>query len=420
MGKVILYFVLFASSIMSFAHDGNLYGKLSRQWNNVPSDMLCEQADSTYKQQDYDTAFILYSLLYTRNKENTDEYSKQFCIRSCLQLGHICYSRKDYANALDFFMNGLKICQNSTDQSSFRDFYLNIGSIYCTFHDYEKGIEYYKLGYEWCSKYPDEQYEYKLLCNLAGAYSLLKKKEEARKYYSHMEKLTVAEDSIKTYMNLLLHGMILAGENKYVDAIHLFRESVGIVQKHQLDPKYESTSYFQLYHAYQYLNQLDSMLFYIGKCQQIAEQNHLINDQIENLNVYSKLYEMLDNPSKALWYKKQYLSLSDSVLKTIESYKTWNTQRLFEIKKEEEKIITGSPISSKKEAESHYSKILWFIGAFLFIAGLLVIIIFLQRKHLIETYNNISRAEQKLTETKNSINDIQLKFKENSDEVYEK
>jgi len=162
------------------------------------------------------------------------------------------------------------------------------------------------------------------------------------------------------------------------------------------------------------------MLFYIGKCQQIAEQNHLINDQIENLNVYSKLYEMLDNPSKALWYKKQYLSLSDSVLKTIESYKTWNTQRLFEIKKEEEKIITGSPISSKKEAESHYSKILWFIGAFLFIAGLLVIIIFLQRKHLIETYNNISRAEQKLTETKNSINDIQLKFKENSDEVYEK
>ena len=63
MGKVILYFVLFASSIMSFAHDGNLYGKLSRQWNNVPSDMLCEQADSTYKQQDYDTAFILYSLL---------------------------------------------------------------------------------------------------------------------------------------------------------------------------------------------------------------------------------------------------------------------------------------------------------------------------------------------------------------------
>ena len=413
MRKLAILVILLVSSISLCGQNKTMYSQLREQWEEASSEELYKHINRIQEWQANDTTIVLYSILYNRNKENADEQSKQYAVLSCIRIGKIYYYQGNYTNALDFFIRGLKICECCKDQSLIREFYLNMGNIYCTFQDYEKGISCYESGYKWCAEYPDNRCEYSLLTNLVGAYSKLGNAEKTREYYFQMQKKISADDPVRTYMNQLTWGLVLINEKKYRDAIAPFQRAADIARNFHLEPRYESASYSQLYHAYLNMNQKDSTLYYLNKCQKMAKEHNLVGTQVENYRVYSILHEMSGDSQQALLYKSKFLSLSDSIFNVREFHRVKNTQYLLEIGQVEKEISQLNREKAKKETEiRHQQKMLLFVMGLSVIAGIFLIIAYLQKKHLSVAYQKIFNVNRELVDMGKYNKNLRMEFEE--------
>ena len=177
--------------------------------------------------------------------------------------------------------------------------------------------------------------------NLTGAYNYLGNVSEAKKYYQLSKQLTNSTDTLKNYINLLNKGLIYINEKKYSDAVHSFQQSLQFADKYQMSPRYECSSYEELYKTYLLMNNNDSTLYYLNKCYKLAQEYKLTDILVQSIKAYSTLYNKLDNPQKSLLYKGEYLSLSDSIFNTREFNRVKSMQAIHEMETTNKQFSIG-------------------------------------------------------------------------------
>lgn len=364
-------------------------------------------------QKESDTAIALYSISNRRYNENMNEEEKQLCVTSFLKTGDIYYNQGNYTNAFDHYIQGLKICESCLNKERLPNIYLKLGSVYCTFLDYEMGISYYERAYDLSKTYPNPKREYSLLTNLAGAYNYLNNIEEAKKYYYLSVQLTHPKDTLKNYMNLLNWGLILVNEKKYASAIKTFHQSVLFANKYQMEPRYECSSYEELYKTYQLMGNNDSTLYYLKKCSNMAQENGLANILIQSMKAYSDLYEKMGNPQSSLLYKGKYLSLADSIFNVREFNRVKHTQSIYEMEKTNKEISFLNAEKEQKEAKIKIQrKVLWgILSGFLIISGFLLFVYY-QKKRLSQAYKNLFNVNLEIIASDHYNKTLRLQYEE--------
>lgn len=363
------------------------YTHIINEMANRSSAQILKQADAYMKSREDEKAMVLYLVVCNRFKDNMTEEEKHQCASANLKAGNVYYDKGDYVRSLEFYIRGLKICESSEDKKDIATFYKNIGNVYCAFQDYEKGASYYKDGYEYCKRFNDTDIERRLLFNLTGMYALCEKPQEARKYYWSLVRIKDDKDPINRFMVKFDWGLILSSEKKYHQSIAVFRRIASDACSSNIDPRYECSAYEELYKAFFNLNNTDSTLFYLAKCEQTAALHKIEHQYIEVWKYYSKVYEQIGNTTKAQECKAHYLTLSDSIFNMRRFDVVKNTQFQYEIDKTNNEIAELHARQERREQTITFQRnllLLCFLVVLLITGGL--IIVYKQKKKLDKSY----------------------------------
>ena len=413
MRRLCVFITLLLCLTVITAQDKVAYDTLFNRVNRLPSEEVIKLGDEYLKKEHLDTAIVLYSIVYSRFRDDLSEEEKLFCALGYLKIANVYYMQGNYTNSLELYIKGLKICESCKDKTEISRFYNNIGNIYNIFQDYEKGIAYYEAGYEVCKQYPNKEVEYSLLTNLSGICSYVKEMTKARKYYYEAEKLKQPGDTLKNYFSLLDWGLILKHEGNYPRAIHFFRKAAEFSLKYIMYPSYLCSSYEELYRTYLLLGKDDSTMHYLHLCKNEAERNNLLHKYSESLKTLSALYEKKGDVKNAMFYKDYYLTLTDSIFNVREFNRVKNVQYLYEMEKTTKEISSLQEDQVKKEREiKQQRRILLFILSGTIIISLLLLLVYVQKRKIQRGYRDLFNINREIIESQKQHKDIHQYYKE--------
>lgn len=386
------WFLLLWGATNLSAQNKETYDTLLNQVKNLSSGQVIERGDNYLRERHTDTAIVLYSIVYGRFREGMSEEEKEECATGYLKAGDVYYEQGSYTNALEMYINGLKICESCKNKPNLMLFYKNIGNIYCIFGDYERGINYYETGYGFHEKYPNRKVECDLLSNLTGMCSFIKETDKAKKYYKMVAALEQPGDTTRIYLAHFNWGLVLASEDKNEEAVRYFSKAADYTHL----PEYRCYAYEQLYQTYGLLGRQDSVLHYLELCNELALKNGFTQLYVQTLKVYSDYYKDKDE-RKTHYYKSKFLSITDSIYNVREFYRIRNMQFLYELEKTNREI-TELQIARKIKEEKvrQQRRALSGIAIGLLLISALLFVVYRQKKSIQRSYHDLFQMNQQV------------------------
>ena len=296
--------------------DKTHYTWLARKADGMPSDKVLGMADKYAAEGKQGEALVLYAVVYGRFADDMDDEAKNLCADARRKAGKVYYGRGDYVEALDEFINGVKVSEQCAKPEHAASLYNYIGNVYCMFLDWEKGMDYYRKAYELCRKMPDRVTEHDILVNMAGIYTFMKDLPNARKYYKLSERTKDAADPEDVYMSGYTLSLIQINEGDAVPAVARLKELARYAVGKRIEHKYECFAYQEIYSAYNKLGMPDSALKYMNLCDAAARRHNLQHTFAATLKNLSEFYENKGDVVKSNMYKSRYLDIMDSIYDT--------------------------------------------------------------------------------------------------------
>lgn len=364
---------------------------------------LIKYGDSYYHQNHPDTAIGYYIILAGKYNSNMAKSDIYLCALACRSIANIYYQKESYSQAFKFYMKTLKISEENGFGKLAAESYKNIGNVYAVFKDYQQGIECYEKGLEYAEKYQDTIVEMKILMNLPAICCLDNRISNARQYYERMLKF-IGKDKSVEYFSYLNKALIFTAEKHYPNAISYYEKAALCAKKIKLDPVYTGSVCGEMAKLYRKMGQKDSALNYFQIYTNYSEENKLMYMLVEGLQALVKIYSETGNYQQALYYKDRYMAVSDSLFNTNEFNRMKNSQFVYEMDKNYQKIA-----SLTKEGEDKEQKIktqYWILTGV--VTGMLIffvmlVIVYIEKRKLKSAYKDIynRNAELLLSEQKN-------------------
>ena len=397
------------------------YVKIVRLTQGMSTKKVIDMGDREKKKKHADDALVFYMVACNRLKDGMSDEERQQCGIAHLKAGNVYYDLGRYADALDYYVNGLKIYEQCKNQKEIGRFYNNIGSIYCTFQEFEKGLGYYAKGLECCRKYHDRKNEYKLLVNMAGVNAMIGKTKEARKQYAESERLRDKNDKVKIFMSGYNFALILIAESNYKKAIHILKKQATYSEVQKIAPEYTCSAYQQIYRAYMQMRMKDSAMAYMDKTMQIVGRHGIVYKFVDILKDYSDIYESKGDLAKAQSYLSRYVKLKDSIYNMREFDIAKNAQFLYEVGKTEKEISAYHEKEKDHRRTINAQRILMLgISCVIIIIGLFLLVVMRQKRKIDKSYNDLFSVNRNFVETieqmKGRIRSLNAKLEE-ADEV---
>ncbi len=101
-----------------------------------PAARLNAAADSMVKAGSDDEAMVLYMMAASRVTDGVSPDETRHRVEANLHAGDIHYSKGNYADALRYYVTGLKLSESSREKPSLPVLYKNMGNVYNMFQDY--------------------------------------------------------------------------------------------------------------------------------------------------------------------------------------------------------------------------------------------------------------------------------------------
>lgn len=383
---------------------------------------LYEKATAYWMNNKTDSAITLYSFIFSQYDRKQSEEEKMLVAQSCHMLGEIYFDEGRYNNALEILIQGLNISQNCKDKQLTPTFYFLIGNIYSSSfeQDFEKAINCYNKGYEIYKRQniKDTETEYKLVKNLAVTYNYLNQNDSAKKYYNMAIGLTQQKDTLKNFQNNIIRGLILANDDKYHEAANVMLSCIEQIRGYSRERILLCTLYEELYNLYKKTGNTDSTLYYLDKCNELAMENNMPYLVIQNMKVYSDVYEKKNDMKKSLEYKDKYLSLSDSIFNQREFNRIKNSQYIFEKEQHDKEISILNLEKDKKDLQIRLQRQALAIT----VAGIIALTVFLlvlyiQKKKLAAAYKNIFNVNNEIVESEKHYKKLVAQYEQKLEEM---
>lgn len=369
-----------------------------------PAARLNAAADSMVKAGSDDEAMVLYMMAASRVTDGVSPDETRHRVEANLHAGDIHYSKGNYADALRYYVTGLKLSESSREKPSLPVLYKNMGNVYNMFQDYEKGQSLYLLGLEAARNANDSETAYKLLQNLVGVSINLNDVAAARRYFEQSQTIRHKASDESMYMDGYTLALILKHEGKLQQSIAQFRKLAGKARETGIGARYECSAYGEMARIYDRMGKTDSTLYYLTRCKDVAQGNGILHQFVESVKLLYTLYEKQGDTAKAAALKDRYLELKDSIYNQRQFDMAKNQQFLYEIEKTE-KLITALNDRQARSSMLISRQRIMMLCAFVVIVliALMSFYLYRQKKRLSDSYWSLYEMHRKLTESNREV-----------------
>ena len=397
MGKCItlLYMLLLLLPMSGLAADNTRYLWLARKVDGMTSEKVMKMAGKYADKGKQGEALVLYAVVYGRFNDGMDDEGKNLCSQAHLNAGSLYYGRGDYVEALDEFVNGVKLSEQCAKPRYAAQMYNYIGNVYCMFLDWEKGLDYYKKAYHFAKKHSGKKTCHDILVNMTGVYTFLGDMANARKYYNLSEETKDSADPEDVYMSGYTLSLIQIKEGYADKGIARLKRLAGYAVEKKLEPKYQCFAYQEIYGAYDGLQMPDSLLKYMELCDITARRYNLQHTFATTLKSLSEFYESKGDVAMSNKYKSRYLDIMDSIYDIRRFDAVRNSLFTYEVGKTTKEIADLRTSQNERMQTIRMQRVIMCTVAIVaFITILFLLIVWKQKKRIHKSYINLYKINQ--------------------------
>ncbi len=230
------------------------------------------------------------------------------------QKGNVCYEAGRYADALNYYTEGMKKAKEEKDEKAYYACIGNIGNIYGELGDIRRALHYYKKGYQMAVDAGDTETQWKFCTNLVAVCCLMKDSRNARNFFNIQMKIPIKDITSKRYYFLSNQAMIAHVEGNFKMEDYYHNMAVEYVKSSNM-PVIYLVSQFQ---------EIGKSLLERGKAKEALTYFAICRDSLltaksgaERLTgVYKNMsdaYKQAGDTARANEMKGIYLRLSDSI-----------------------------------------------------------------------------------------------------------
>lgn len=371
--------------------------KQAAQWS---SEKVVQTADAYHQKGNKECALVLYMVAAGRTQGLASEQDFRLAASAHIGAGDVYYESGNYANALNFYLKGLKLTEQTEKKPLRAVFYKNMGNVYCMFQDYEKGLSLYKQALGVAREQNDLGTAYKILQNLTGVSINLGNVAEARRYYEESQSTPHEVTRVSRFMDEFTLALILRDEGQREESLRRFKRLANEARQPEIGARYECSCYEEIYTAYHQLHQTDSTITYLTRCKDLAEASGLLHEYSETLHQLSTIYENRGDKGRALQFRSRYWQVRDSVFNRRKFDAAKNQQFLYEMEKISLEIARMTEEQEKRARV--ISRQQWIIGctvAAVLIVLLVLYYVYRQNRRLSESYRSLYSLHRRLSES---------------------
>lgn len=360
---------------------------------------IIKTADSFMEKGRENEALVLYMVVVQSDAKGDAASDKDLAarVKANLSAGDIHYGKGNYSNALRYYVTGLKLSESLPDHPCLAVLYKNIGNVYNMFQDYEKGKAMYTAGLKEARRVHDDETAYKLLQNLVGVSVNLSDMAAARKYYEESRSTKHKSTDESAFMDKYILALLLKYEGKGRESIMRFKELARISQHSKMNARYECSAYGEIGRIYNQLAMPDSAVYYLSRCQQVAQANSILYQYAESIKMLYMLYDQMGRRVEANELKDRYLELKDSIYNQRQFDMAKNQQFLYEMEKTEREIAYVNERQARSVRMLNRQRVILFSVLGVVVLALLLMYYFWhQKKKLGESYRNLYEMYERM------------------------
>lgn len=286
--------------------------------SNFNGELYRSLGDIAIKQDSMNLAEQYYLTAYEYFKEQ-DKQRDQVMVMNVL--GNIEYMRNKYSQAMDYYLEAVKL----TEKNSFNEFlghlYHNIAGINVDFqNNYTDAIKNFSVALELFKSNGDSVNMASVYHSLGSTYQKMGDTIQSLNYYYEAKEFDIKNNNTdgiaETNFGIAgiksLSGAYKESNNYLYDAIKLFTKS----NNHYAPPPSTGVSkcYEALARNYYQLNNIDSSLYYFKEAYKIAKQNNQISLIASTSKGIAKIWDFKSKTDSAYFYYKIFKTYSDSLL----------------------------------------------------------------------------------------------------------
>lgn len=375
---------------------GGKYSHLIKEVSLLPSDTIISMAGKE-EAADPEKAIVLYLIVCNRYNDAMTEKEKELCSLAFFRTGYINYENGRYTKALEYHVNGLKICESTVNRKYAANFYKDIGIIYSVYKDYETGLHYLRKGEEILRRHPDSETEYKLLTSIFFNSLSMGDKPAIKETYRRLRSLDYPRTDLTRFMDRYIGALLSAETGDHKRAIDEFINIASFAHDKRIGPQFECSAYEGAYKSWWKLNRKDSTFKYMSLCKSISDSCGLKHKFTNILRDMADFHELQGNLAESQRCKAEYFTEMDSIFNTREFDIVKNGQSIYEMDKVNAEIRDLQ--TKKDQREATIRLMAWIVGLSLIAAvsvSALLVWVYRQKKRLDESHRNLFDMNRRL------------------------
>ncbi|MEM8898708.1 MAG: tetratricopeptide repeat-containing sensor histidine kinase [Bacteroidota bacterium] len=333
--------------------------------------------------RDYEDAFDLFEPI-------SDTINMAY---SRFQAGKIYKYYWEYQLAVEYFYYSLTLYEMLDDPQMQANVLLNLGDLYRTNEQWDLAIDNVQIALT-LKEQLDKKTIRKLHLLLADSYVKMEDFVEARKWFSTvMEEADEIDYSEK--INVWNHQGLFYNKQGKVDSAFYFYSKALEMAKSNSDKPLISSSYSGMATSFYLVRNYPKALEYLDSSNWVATIHSLIDQRLDNYELYSQVYLESKDVNKAVKYKDRYYTLRDSVRSGQKDYEINYLRTLYQTKKKENE---NAQLQAKMEKEVNNKQLVLTIAGFLLLLLFFVVyLIFQKNKHNRELENQVNERTEQLS-----------------------
>lgn len=377
MKRALSFLLLLISFLSSAAQDQRLINELLAKYAGEKTDtgkiMLMNDISWQYRTSDMNRAilladsglrqsirlnfnrgiskgFILKGVYYTMtgNYDSADiNYKECLALRSSQadstgvaaalhDLGTVQLYKGNFSNALDYFLQSLRIEEKYGSKQNIGEGYVNIGDVYMAMNKYDDALTYFNRYLD--LKLSDEENRgaiCEVLNNIGNVYYNKKKYPLSEKYYRDAMKIAERYGNNEAIaMSLVGLGDLYVALYRYSEALSNFNDALNISSELG-NAEAVADQYNSIAACYLAMDNPDRALMYSDSCLEIAKEIGTIRHIRNAFEVKSKAYFLKKDFKNAYEAHEKYYQYNDSMLNETSANKIAELQTRYETTKKE-------------------------------------------------------------------------------------
>ncbi|OJJ14740.1 hypothetical protein BKI52_41635 [marine bacterium AO1-C] len=267
-------------------------------------------------------------------------------------IGVLYQYQGNYPQALENYLQSLKIFEQIKDESGIANVLNNIGIVYRNQGNNKKALTYFVRVQKIDEANGDQTGLASILNNLGSIYYQEDNFEKAQEYF---EKSLKIEESLKddagisiSYNNL---GLVALAEKKVEKAIDYYTKALKLDEKAG-NKTSASGTLNNIAYAYQTQDKLKKALSYALKGYQLAEEVNSQELVMQLSETLMTIYEGLKDFEKAYEYQTYHLFAKEEVFNEANTKKVSNLQSAYELEKKQAEVALLKANEERSKAES--------------------------------------------------------------------